>query len=151
MKSVEELLLPRYKVIADYPGTQYSVGEILPVIGTEMYIKGRTEFLSSYPHLFQPLPWWSDREVEDMPEYVKVIVPDIAKDTGEFCKVHRWSVIEFPHLTDNPGAEIVGYTPNYLQHERFNFEGQVYGRINAVHLVPATREEYEQYKQHPLP
>jgi hypothetical protein len=79
MLTTDELMRPRYKVIADYPGTQYSTGDILPVVGTEQYVKARIEHLSSYPHLFQQLPWYADRKPEDMPEYLEW-------DNGVVCK-----------------------------------------------------------------
>lgn len=30
-----------------------------------------TEMCTKYPHLFNPLPWWYGRTVDEMPEYVK--------------------------------------------------------------------------------
>jgi hypothetical protein len=68
-----------------------------------------------YPHLFQPLPWWSDRKVEDMPEYLN------CPSRKMFFRVERWHKSYF--IID--GRQKMQYG-NY---------------------IPATREEYEQWKQ----
>lgn len=65
----EELLRPRYKVIALFPGSKRKIGEVihfqdLPGWPTK-------EYYEDYPHLFKKLAWWEDRKPEDMPEYVK--------------------------------------------------------------------------------
>jgi len=64
--TVEELLKPRYKVIADYPYNPVEVGE-LECSDTEEQGK----FLDQFPHLFKKLEWWEERKECDMPEYVK--------------------------------------------------------------------------------
>jgi len=85
--TVEELLMPRYKVIADYPHNPYKVGDLL-----EEFTKTAFKLTVTYngnsmdetqantypasaiekmPHLFRKLNWWEERKVEDMPEYVK--------------------------------------------------------------------------------
>lgn len=72
MMTPEELLRPRYKVIADYPGNNMAVGKIIQF---DWYLENqRIElcyYYNKYPHLFQPLQWWEDRKPEEMPEYVK--------------------------------------------------------------------------------
>lgn len=156
--SADELLKPRYKVIADYPGNIIPIGSIFWDDIESINIitpTGSKSIQSSYPyrhkdkfpHLFKKLEWWEDRKPEEMPEYVKVIREDCVKDTGLYCKVFRWSVYDdkFPIVTGQYGAELEGYTPLYLVRPELNFPGQVYGRLNATHLLPATAAEYEQY------
>lgn len=60
----EELLRPRYKVIAQYPFSSHPNGEIIKAT------TGGTYF-DQYPHIFKKLEWWEDRKPEDMPEYIK--------------------------------------------------------------------------------
>jgi hypothetical protein len=93
--------------------------------------------------------WWTGKTINDMPEYIKVINEGCANDTGLYCKVHKWSKIDniLPDLKSQIGAELVGYEPDYLIRSELNFPGQIYGRLNAVHLLPATKEEYEAYLQ----
>lgn len=65
--SIEDLMKPRYKVIADYPNSCYRVGVII-----DKYIRPVTaDFYDKFPHLFQKLEWYEERSVDDMPEYVK--------------------------------------------------------------------------------
>lgn len=92
----EELLKPRYKVIADWPGrSNSSLSEM--VIGYVALLSKEARhpvsnnllseklvwqsengmrsvgvgFFDLYPHLFQPLHWWEDRNPEDLPKYLK--------------------------------------------------------------------------------
>lgn len=164
--TVEELLKPRYKVIVPWPGMEvepFALGQIVtlqkhPSDEEEGFIHiplkhipgsyMREQFFLNYPHLFRKLEWWEERAPEDMPKYVKVIREDCAKDTGLYCKVYNWHTYDdkFPLVKGQFGAELEGYKPPYILNSRFNFEGQVYGRLNATHLLPATAEEYNNYK-----
>lgn len=117
MLTVEELLRPRYKVVADYPKSIYKIGTIINAGTTSedcIYCDLEGPRMRHYPHLFQPLPWWSDRKVEDMPEYVKHVNCGVFK-VVEHCEV---------------GASL---------------EGKYYAVYK--NLQPATREEHEQYKK----
>lgn len=67
-EQVDELLQPRYKVIAAYPGISYEIGKILQCAESE---HGDVNYYKQYPHLFKRLEWWEDREVSEMPEYLK--------------------------------------------------------------------------------
>lgn len=73
MLTVEDLMKPRYKVIADFPGNQWKVGQIL--LKNDKVFKGdgySEEYkLEHFPHLFKKLEWFEERKTEDMPEYVK--------------------------------------------------------------------------------
>lgn len=77
MLSYDELLKPRYEVIADYPGSPYSFGDILVQLRPHGYWSLPSDQcriaddLLKYPHLFKPLQWWEHRKPEEMPEYVK--------------------------------------------------------------------------------
>jgi hypothetical protein len=71
-KKVEDLLRPRYKVIADYPNSTLSVDEIIEQIEVEegqfLFNMG---FSHNYPHLFKKLEWWEERKESEMLKYVK--------------------------------------------------------------------------------
>ena len=84
--NIQELLKPRYKVIADYPNNKMPIDAILipnrldgtvnndwvsPDPNDRKFIYAD---VSKYPHLFRRLEWWEDRDVKDMPEYVKRIM-----------------------------------------------------------------------------
>ncbi len=78
---MEDLLKPRFKVIADYPLSSYNVGRILTPISKGSSLYDCIEASSSekirnpnkYPHLFKKLEWWEDRSLYEMPDYVKFI------------------------------------------------------------------------------
>jgi hypothetical protein len=72
--TVEELLQPRWQVIADYPKSLYHVGDILNGgYRSEdlIYCDTNGPRWSNYPHLFKKLEWWEYRKREDMPQYIK--------------------------------------------------------------------------------
>ena len=75
MKTVEELLKPRWKVIADYPGALHNIGDVISAYenGKAYLVEGGSHYMTEYPALFKRLEWWEDRAVKDMPEYVKII------------------------------------------------------------------------------
>ena len=69
--TTEQLMQPRYEVIADYPNSIIPKGNIVDDL-----LLFKIEF-EKYPHLFRKLEWWEKRDVKDMPEYVKCIkTPD---------------------------------------------------------------------------
>lgn len=135
---IAELLKPRYKVIADYPGSPFWVGSILIFIPRFMHrVDGNIESttysdvfrrgnhfiladeIKEYPHLFNPLEWYEDRKPEEMPGYVK----------DKFNQVHKVTSVE------RIGA---------------NLEKGFYAHWKNVQ--PATLAEYTQYinsKQQP--
>jgi hypothetical protein len=70
-EQIEQLLLPRYKVIADWPNSLYKIGEVL--VGADCIVtkKGIKE-LTDFPHLFKRLEWWEQRTEEEMPKYIRI-------------------------------------------------------------------------------
>lgn len=102
--NTEELLVPRYKVIADYFYNPYKVGDIITVMYDDRSVhltttRYRDEFgemvgqqnymhpdeLKKFPHLFKKLEWWEERKPEEMPTYVKW-------ESGKVSKVITWKV-----------------------------------------------------------
>lgn len=80
---IQELLKPRYLVIADYPYSPWIVGEILLVDNKKGELVGESigyvdyayrifeNEISNFPHLFRKLEWWEHRKPEELPQYVK--------------------------------------------------------------------------------
>jgi len=115
--TTEQLMQPRYKVIADYPKSVHIVGRVYELNDESHYL---IEF-PKYPHIFRKLEWWEERDVKDLPEYVKV------KNNGAIRKV-----IEHNYLNLYNSCLIVE-----------NPEGS--HKLFYEHLAPATIEEYNQY------
>lgn len=121
MLTIEELLKPRYKVIADFPQWstfKHKKGDILELRGIHFVGHGTSKSINEkeidlYPEVIKRLEWWGGREEKDMPEYVKYL------DTSTF----------FPtlHVCEGKYAPInsIGYTTEAL--------------------YPATKEEFEEY------
>ena len=93
--SNEDLLMPRYKVIGNYPGCPHSmpIGHILTLnlVFFDLRFHGYTELepvhleepgFDNYPAIFKRLEWWEDREVKDLPKYVKI--------QERFAEVKNW-------------------------------------------------------------
>jgi hypothetical protein len=90
--SVEDLLRPRYKVIADYPGSQYRIGNVVIYNpNRDVSVESFESWLSRFPVVFRRLEWWEDREENEMPEYVKLIEDNYpAIEIGTVIKVAEW-------------------------------------------------------------
>lgn len=99
--SIEEILKPRWKVIASYPHCPYMIGDLLKGNDEELHLTTTScggggqlhnvdnccpaNILSVMSHLFGGLGWWQERKPEDMPEYVKHEKGFIAKVKSHFC------------------------------------------------------------------
>lgn len=125
--SNEELMRPRYKVIAGYPSNQNKVGDIITIQrSTRDQVELVCGWYDKFPHLFKKLEWWEEREIEEMPEYVKVVIDD---KPGFVHKVEGW-------VGNNAyGVPMYGFK---------NRVGYVSPR-SVTDLLPATAAEYEQY------
>jgi hypothetical protein len=135
--SVENYNIPRFKVLANYPGSPYpanviikqndgtnsillTISKSMSAFSDEMedvYNYCHPNTLSDYPALFKPVEWWEFRTEKDMPEYVKMI------QGGEVVKAERWDVVE------GRGAACLSkgfwlYTPSILPATKEEFESQ---------------------------
>jgi hypothetical protein len=124
----EELLKPRYKVIAPYPDMPFSVGQVLLLQkhkeGWEYTWAEHDGFhsmtdleMSEFPHLFKEMEWWEEREEKDMPEYVK-------------------------HRRGEGVLKIVSIDWKYMS---VILEDDSFPR-SFMNFLPATASEYETYK-----
>ena len=126
-KTIEELLAPRWKVIADFPGNDQNIGESLKRINSDeraniSVFKGMYEINpDNYPAIFKKLKWWEEREFEDIPQYLKLI------STGKICKVERKG--------DITGTVFVG---------KMFQGGEVHTHLDFY--LPSTKEEYDNYQ-----
>ena len=135
--TVEELLMPRYKVIADYPGMDdsYEIGEVLK--------PAYTGIVDAYPHLFRKLNWWEERKVEDMPEYVKVIANGCSFNAGTILKANNWGA--YPDEGNNFGNEGDYYCLLITTEESSTHDKGEEVKMNMRNVLPATEQEYNDY------
>lgn len=65
----QQLLIPRYEVIADYPNSPFELNTV--------YNQNEIDFgigmllPQNFPAIFRPLHWSERREIGEMPEYLK--------------------------------------------------------------------------------
>lgn len=67
--TVEELLKPRTKCIAPYPGSKFELGEVMSTEDFEFWTNGDDP--KKYPANFKMLEWWEERSPDQMPDYIK--------------------------------------------------------------------------------
>jgi len=129
--TTEELMNPRYKVIADYPNSPFNIGEILLLKSKNCYESNLDKqiytdrYPEKYPHLFKPLAWPEERKPEDMPEYLKPI--------EEF---NQWPGLILKVASVYPNAKSFR-CENIFQLAALSFSD----------YVPATLSDYLTYKQ----
>jgi hypothetical protein len=98
--SIEQLLKPRYRVIADYPGNSRAIGEIYCHVAGDVFgVKDIPLFmyqhdLEKYPHLFKKLKWWEERKVSEFPGYVKV---DGRVDKADWSEPNWIRIVGYGH------------------------------------------------------
>lgn len=95
----EQLLLPRFKVIAEYPKSPYAIGDIIYTHNSKycstvdsrlcVYV-GNIRVFERCDKVFQPLQWWEERQIEDMPEYVQLLKDFDGLSKGCIRKVSGW-------------------------------------------------------------
>ena len=124
--NTEDLMKPRYKVIADYPGNIWMVGTIMDLDMSKQLVS----FYDKYPHLFRKLEWWEERKIEDMPEYVKCL--------GFVRKFKKWHHQEngMVQLYDYPGE--IGYEDDISKEVR----ERGYEIYVITDCLPSTETEY---------
>lgn len=122
--------MKRYKVIADYPNSEYAVGRIYetdPLGGiVECNDEGRIRVdPEEYPHIFKELQWWEDVPAEELPKYVRW---KEGYGSSGVVEVDHWAVYPTPD-GDMGGA--------------FDKRGHFIG--GAFAFTPATASEYNEY------
>ncbi len=126
--TTEELLKPRYEVIADYPFSDCEVGKVF----TEGELED-TFFnnLKKYPHIFKRLEWWHKRNSDELPKYIGY------KDE---YNVFKWvyPVVKYISVgVHEAGVCIISFTNS--NNEYAEIDQQLWG------ITPATEEEYTNY------
>lgn len=79
--STEELLKPRFKFIAPYPGSTQEVGSVTTEIATANYFR-------TFKANFRELYWWEERKGSDMPAYV-IVDKEPKDDFEKFAEVKK--------------------------------------------------------------
>lgn len=87
--TTEELLTPRWEVIADFPNNYgtFRIGEI--ITGQKHWSGDGTFYIAChpydpfppehYPAIFKKLAWWEKRNEEELPKYVNIEIGDFKR------------------------------------------------------------------------
>lgn len=131
----EQLLQERLLVNDGYPDTPYKIGTILykHLHGDKFVYTLRPEFSNvnrdvidaskaeKWPNIFKPIKWWENRDIKNMPEYVK----NNYTDGFEILKVKEWFSLTVKVRAGIRDSHHVWYPISTL--------------------TPATKEEYKNY------
>jgi hypothetical protein len=122
--NTEELMKPRYKVIADYPRSDYKIGEIINCAEED------AKHFGTWPHLFSRLEWWQNRTIEELSgvKYVRVM-----KYRG------YWREGDVVKVTGFDGGSLARSVPTGYYLDTTHYQP-------VFELSPATEEEYLAYK-----
>lgn len=122
----EQLLIPRYVVIASWPNAESEVGDVFTFVREvaqtyDQWEKQNGKLIydppfQKYPHLFKKLDWWEERQKNDLTGYIKLFL------NGE------WRVFHID-ITDEGIM-------------KWQFGGR-----RPEEFQPATEQEYNQYKR----
>lgn len=134
----EELLKPRFKCIADFPGNEwFEVGEVYEVGFNGVILKDeirkwdKDNYIitqpEKYPAIFLKLNWWEERKLEDIPKYIKN--DDGIYELLDVPPEKRGSICKWIVKAQEEDAEF-GVTDIYVLDN---------------HMLPATEEEYLNY------
>ena len=130
--TTQELISPRYKVIADYPHSLYPIGY---VIHEAANLEGFTFFsteVHKYPHIFKPLAWYEEREEKDMPAYIKIVDKETEDPEPDIVyKLGKGKDCWFNYGEDGP---------YHLEYK--NGGGTLLGSFPDGRFLPATESEY---------
>ena len=107
--TADELMTPRYEIIADYPGNMLEVGSTFEIF------RGKTQFLfvEKYPHLFRKMNWWEKRTEEQMPK--KLIVKAFKNDNEVFI-IEKWdmkNLVGYTDLSKKECCDLLCFEPEF--------------------------------------
>lgn len=96
--NAEQLMSPRFEVIADYPYCPVKAKEQLEKVTETLFIVSKNgenasvwhlSEIEKMPHIFRKLNWWEHRKIEDMPK--RLICKAIPNDT-EIMEIQEWDM-----------------------------------------------------------
>lgn len=130
MSRIEKLLIPRWKVLIDFPRCPFELNEVID--GSYYYMEGHQIYYDQFPMCFKKLRWWEEMDISKMPKFIKFERKIGKVLVYEVCSPHEG----FPAFGQN-------YV-NFFDEEGKNVMEEMRDLRN---FLPATEEEFLQYKQ----
>lgn len=130
--TAEELLIPRYKVVSEWPDMleRFSIGYVFEHPYGRQYLTENSKCdPADFPGLFKKLQWLEEREEKDMPEYLKF---ETGTDIEFVLKVEKYKLHE--------GGGFWAF--EYLWQNEPDIK-----RMSLQGWTPATKGEYDAYCQ----
>lgn len=118
--TAEELLKPRFEVIAEYPNSTHRIGTVLAQEITDhfSFTKDGKSFTTSiknienYPHIYRKLNWWERRNIEDMPKRLKSLsFPDNEPEEIELWDMEN--LFGFTNYALRQGCDLWAWKPEF--------------------------------------
>lgn len=131
-KSAKELLVPRVKVVQDYPTCKFSIGDILILDTTNftssMYVDGKGNYITQaetikYQPLFRQMYWYEERKYPEMPRYVLM--------DKRIYEITEWTKDMTGEVTPNTSDD--------------NYSVRIAWRFHKPQSVPIDQEELHLY------
>ena len=89
--TASELMKPRFEIIADYPNSNFTIGDIVEFNGVVFGMNEPQKFVSEpekYPAIFRKMNWWEKRTAEQMPKKLMSILDD----KGDTFEIEEWDM-----------------------------------------------------------
>lgn len=122
----KDLMTPRVKCIERFLGMKREGWDINTIVEVNNYTEDALFILSlpkQFPKNFELLNWWEERDIEDMPKYVKII------DENVIAKVEEHNMN-------------LGFT--YKETSYFKTEHSR-RKVYSTNVIPSTEQEYNDY------
>lgn len=136
---MKDLMQPRVKIMLKYPDMPFKVGQVLYLIGVNNYYVDHKSIniggwisvasVNECRFIFKPLPWHQERDISEMPEYVKLSGNTIVKTIGYAYGIRR----------------TVLYAKYHQPKRTLRFAKGVLRAVPVTQISPATKEEYETF------
>lgn len=149
--TVEELLYPRFMVLTDSPGVSFKQGDILicnmkvgEILFCDLDAELHTDELRKYPKVFEEIPWFGGRTLEDMPDYVSLWAPvDVEPLPGKH--VNYWGVEYWKIYKVTEKGELKYPEYNIGQAQFYCCLPGFIKKMNYCYFKPRTQQEYDEY------
>lgn len=124
MLTIEDLMMPRYRVLIKYPNSPFRYNEI--ATKKQLQKVGRIDNPINFPEIFKPTEWYMYRKVGVMPRYLKALDTD-----GSVIRMY--GNIDWKQGIDYCYARI-----------KDGFGGTI--TLTPNDKVPATKKEFEKWE-----
>ncbi len=135
----DQLLIPRFKVMANYPNSQFRIGQVISLNKYDackywheytdkepFYLEDGDE--KKYPSIFRKMEWYQARVISEMPDYLKNYSDE---ELAFVLKVEKYN-------THKDSDELWCFE-YYWQNEKD------IKRMSLADWVPATKEEFDTF------